>query len=94
MKGQLIVCIPADRMGNKLWLKDLRFKGDRVFVKYKSTYNGMGFMETEIYQTDGGHNFVITGDDGTLLYRFSSQWIDKLFDENSVHHEKEATSQP
>lgn len=70
--------IPADNNGNKLWLKELRIDGDRAFVKYKSTYNDMPFAESEIYAVDGGKNFVITGDDGTILYRFSANWLDGL----------------
>ena len=34
--------------------------------------------ETEIYIVDGGKNVVITGDDGTVLYRFSVKWLEKL----------------
>lgn len=75
-----ICCIPADHNGNKLWLKDFRTKGRRSFVKYKSTYNDIPFMEVEISLVDGGNNYVITGDDGTVLYRFQAGWIDKLMD--------------
>ena len=71
-----IVSIPTDREGNKLYLKDLRVDKDKIFVKYKSTYNDVGFMETEIFSVD--NNYVITGDDGTILYRFSAEWLNKL----------------
>lgn len=71
----MIVCIPADKT-NKLFLKDFRQEKERLFVKYKSTYNDIPFQETEIYIVD--ENFVITGDDGTVLYRFSPFWIEKL----------------
>ena len=77
-EGKIICCIPTDNEGNKLWLKDFREDGKRAFVKYKSTYNDMPFMEVEIFATDGGKNSVITGDDGTVLYRFQSAWIIKL----------------
>ena len=77
-EGKIICCIPTDNVGNKLWLKDFREDGKRAFVKYKSTYNDMPFMEVEIFATDGGKNSVITGDDGTVLYRFQSAWIIKL----------------
>lgn len=73
-----ICCIPADNVGNKLFIKDLRSLNKRIFVKYKSTYNTMPFMEVEIFLVDGGENYVITGDDGTTLYRFSANWISKL----------------
>jgi hypothetical protein len=74
----VICCIPADNNGNKLWIKDFRVDGKKSFLKYKSTYNDMPFMEVEVYLVDGGKNYVITGDDGTVLYRFSEYWIDKL----------------
>jgi hypothetical protein len=76
-----IACIPADKVGNKLFLKDARQDGSRMFVKYKSTYNDVAFIETEIYPSDGGKNCVIVGDDGTVLWRFATQWIDKLLKE-------------
>ena len=76
--SNVICCIPADNNGNKLWIKDFREDGKRAFVKYKSTYNDMPFMEVEIFSVDGGKNLVITGDDGTVLYRFSPQWINQL----------------
>jgi hypothetical protein len=74
----IITCIPADNKGNKLWLKDLKTKQDRTYVKYKSTYNDMPFIETEIYTIGGGEHAVITGDDGTVLYRFHKSWLERL----------------
>jgi hypothetical protein len=73
--GLKIACIPADNNGNKLWLKDLRRDGEKIFVKYNSTYNDIPFIETEIHSIDNGKTFTINGDDGTVLYRFSSNWI-------------------
>jgi len=73
-----IVCIPADNEGNKLFLKDLREDKNRIYVKYKSTYNDIPFIETGIYPADSGKNYVITGDDGTIIWRFSVEWIKKL----------------
>ena len=78
MEGQSIVCIPADNIGNKLYLKDFRINENKTFIKYKSTYNDILFQEVEIFLIDEGNNFVITGNDGTVLFRFSSQWIIKL----------------
>jgi hypothetical protein len=69
--SKVIYCVSADNVGNKLWLKDYRVDGSKHFVKYRSTYNDIPFRETEIYLVDGGQNFAITGDDGTVLYRFS-----------------------
>lgn len=76
--NNVICCIPADNVGNKLWIKDFREDDKRAFIKYKSTYNDMPFKEVEIFTVDGGNNLVITGDDGTVLYRFSVNWINKL----------------
>ena len=78
MANKTICCIPADNNGNKLWIKDFREDRERAFVKYRSTYNDIPFMEVEVFVTDGGKNLVITGDDGTVLFRFSVSWINKL----------------
>jgi hypothetical protein len=75
---QTIACILADGYGNKLWLKDFRIENNRTFIKYRSTYNQIPFEEVEIFLVDEGKNFVIAGDDGTVLFRFSPQWINKL----------------
>lgn len=72
----IILCIPADNAGNKLFLKDLRGENKRLFVKYKSTFNDIPFLETELFSVDD--NYVITGDDGTVLWRFTKQWLEKL----------------
>ena len=74
-----IAMIPADSNGNKLFLKNVRIdeKG-RLFVKYKSTFNDMPFFEVELFSVDSGKNFAICGDDGTVLYRFSVLWIQKI----------------
>lgn len=74
----MILAIPADKFGNKLFVKDLRKDKNRYFVKYRSTFNDIPFIETEIFSVDNGKNCVITGDDGTVLYRFSVEWIEKL----------------
>lgn len=73
-----IACIPADNFGNKLFLKDVRENNGRLFIKYRSTYNDIPFIETEIYPADAGKNCIITGDDGTVIWRFSVMWLDKL----------------
>lgn len=74
--GKLIAMIPADGIGNKLMLKDLRHDGDRSFIKYRSTYNDIPFRETELFEADGGANLAICGDDGTVLFRFKPCWVD------------------
>jgi len=74
--NNVIVCIPVDNIGNKLWLRDLETRDGDVFVKHKTTYNDMPFMETIIHPIE--ENYVITGDDGTVLYRFHHLWLEQL----------------
>lgn len=79
--GVEILMIPADTIGNILWLKDYRQDEKlRHFVKYKSTYNDMPFIEVELSIIDMGQyqDAAIRGDDGTVLYRFNVEWIKKL----------------
>ena len=72
----IIASIPADKQGNKIFIRDLRVdKKQRTFVKYKSTYNDIPFMEVELYGVDNGQNCAICGDDGTILYRFSVEYL-------------------
>ena len=73
-----ITAIPANNEGDKLYLKDFREANNRTYVKYKSTYNDIPFTETEVFLSDQGRNFVITGEDGTVLWRIPIYWIDKL----------------
>jgi len=72
----IVVCIPADNLGNKLFLKDIRRVDDKLFIKYRSTYNDIPFTETEIFIVDNGKNCAITGEDGTIIWRFSTKWLD------------------
>jgi hypothetical protein len=72
-----IAAIPADNQGNKLYIKELRTEGDRLFLKYRSTLNNIPFVETEIFG-DGKKNVVIIGDDGTIIWRFSENWLSKI----------------
>ena len=74
-----IAMIPADSAGNKLFIKDLRVdKKQRTFVKYKSTYNDIPFTEVELYGVDNGQRCAILGEDGTVLYRFSTAYLAHL----------------
>jgi hypothetical protein len=75
---KVICCIPADNVGNKLWIKDFREDSGKMFLKYRSTFNKMPFTEIETFIADGGKNLIITGDDGTVLFRFPINWITKL----------------
>lgn len=76
MKGQVIACIPTDTEGNKLWIKNYTENNGKMYVEYKSTYNDMPFTKTQIFYVD--NMVVITGNDGTVLYRFSPQWLLKI----------------
>lgn len=75
-----VAMIPADNQGNFLYIKDVRIdeKGI-VWGKYKSTYNDIPFRETILTPTDMGQTFSICGDDGTVIFRFSAQWIEKIY---------------
>ena len=74
--NKTILCISADNKGNKLFIKNLQEKKNQMFVQYKSTLNDIPFQETELFLVDD--NCVITGDDGTILWRFSKKWLEKL----------------
>jgi len=76
--NKTIAMIPADNDGNFLFLKDLRQESGKIYLKYRSTFNDVPFFETEIHAVDNGANYAITGDDGTVLYRFSSGWLKKI----------------
>lgn len=77
--GNMICCIPADNKGNKLFIKDFKVENNRTFVKYRSTYNDIPFMDVEIFPVED--KFAICGNDGTILYRFSMNWIQQLIEE-------------
>jgi hypothetical protein len=75
-----IASIPADNQGGKLWIKDFRKDGKRMFLQYKSTYNNMPFMETEVY-FDQNEKLIICGGDGAVLFRFSFEWITRIVED-------------
>lgn len=76
--GKQIAMIPIDKIGNILFLSDLRVDNNRIFVCMKSTYNDIPLTEVELYPVDSGANCAICGDDGTVLYRFSTEWLKKI----------------
>lgn len=65
-----ILSIPADKEGNKLFIKNYSSMNGRMFCSYKSTYNDMPFQQTELFFVDDNKNVAITGTDGTILWRF------------------------
>lgn len=58
----MVCCIPADNKGNKLFIKDFKVENNRTFVKYRSTYNDIPFMDVEIFPVED--KFAICGNDG------------------------------
>jgi len=76
----VVVMIPADAMGNKLYLKDFKEENTRMFLEYKSSFNDIPFRESEIFYADGGKSCVITGEDGTVIWRFPIHILNKLRD--------------
>lgn len=73
-----ILTIPADREGNKLFIKHFHIIHNRMFCSYKSTYNDMPFQETELFFADNSKNVVICGEDGTVLWRIPYKLVNQL----------------
>ena len=76
--SKTILTIQADREGNKLFVMNYHKMNDRMFCSYKSTYNDMPFQDTELFFADDNKNVVICGDDGTVLWRFNSELLNKV----------------
>jgi hypothetical protein len=73
--------IPVDRDGNLLFIKEPRQDAHgRLMVKYRSTLNDLPFFETYLY-SDGNANCTINGDDGTVLFRFSADYVLQLIEQ-------------
>lgn len=73
-----VLSIRASDKGDVLYLKDIRQDKGITYIKYKSTFNDMPFVESEIVSVDGGVNAAILGSDGTILFRFDINWLNKL----------------
>jgi hypothetical protein len=78
MREQEVLIIPADREGNKLFIKNYHKMNDRMFCPYKSTYNDMPYQDTELFFVDNNRNVTICGDDVTILWRFNSELLNKI----------------
>lgn len=63
-----IQSIPINRNGDLLFIKNFEQKGKKLFLEYKSMLNDIPFIKTQVFEHEG--NILITGDDGTVLYRF------------------------
>jgi len=69
-----IQALPIDNKGTLLFLKDFREENGRFYIKYRAMINNIPFKEDELFLVDGGKNFVITGDNAKVLYRFPIQY--------------------
>jgi len=69
-----IQALPLDNKGNLLFLKEFREENGKFYIKYRAMINDIPFQEDELFLVDGGKNFVITGDNGKVLYRFNVQF--------------------
>ena len=78
----MIQAIPAGDGNHKLLLKEPRKEGEIQYVKYRSTYNDMPWQEIPLALVDENRNFAITGDDGTVIWRFPVMLINRLADES------------
>ena len=66
-----IQALPLDSNGTLLFLKEFREENGKFYIKYRAMHNEIPFQEDELFLVDGGKNFVITGDNGKVLYRFN-----------------------
>jgi len=69
-----IQALPLDINGTLLFLKEFREENGRYFIKYRAMINDIPFQEDELFLIDGGQHFVITGDNGKVLYRFDVRY--------------------
>lgn len=65
---KLIQSIPINRNGDLLFIKNFEQQNDKLFLEYKSMLNDIPFMRTQVFEHQG--TILITGEDGTVLYRF------------------------
>ena len=63
-----IQAIPINRNGDLLFLKNFEQQNDKLFLEYRAMINDIPFQKTQAYEHQG--DILITGDDGTVLYRF------------------------
>lgn len=66
-----IQAIPINRNGDLLFIKDFEINGDKLFLSYRSMINDIPFVRQQVFEHQ--NNILITGDDGTVLYRFPIQ---------------------
>ena len=73
-----IQALPINREGDLLFLKGFRKENDKFFISYRAMTNDIPFTETEIFSVDNGSAFVITGDNGIIIYRIPTQYVINL----------------
>ncbi len=66
-----IQSIPINRNGDLLFIKDFEQKENKLFLSYRALINDIPFQRQQVFEHQG--NVLITGDDGTVLYRFPLQ---------------------
>jgi len=66
-----IQSIPINRNGDLLFIKNFEQQNDKLFLEYRSCINDIPFQKTQVFEHQG--NILITGEDGTVLYRFPIQ---------------------
>jgi len=65
---KLIQSKPINRNGDLLFIKNFEQKENKLFLEYKSMLNDIPFQKAQVFEHQG--NILITGEDGTVLYRF------------------------
>lgn len=75
-----IQSIPINRNGDLLFIKDFEVIDGKMFLSYKAMINDIPFIRQQVFDHQG--NILITGDDGTVLYRFPIQLAIKTANEN------------
>lgn len=68
---KLIQSIPINRNGDLLFIKNFEQQNDKLFLEYRAMLNDIPFRREQVFEHEG--NILITGDDGTVLYRFPLQ---------------------
>lgn len=75
-----IQAIPINGNGDLLFIKNFEQQNDKLFLDYRAMMNDIPFMRTRVFEHQG--NILITGEDGTVLYRFPVQLALKTTNED------------
>ncbi|MHB8871604.1 MAG: hypothetical protein ACYC5G_04075 [Candidatus Doudnabacteria bacterium] len=66
-----IQSMPINRNGDLLFIKDFEQKEGKLFLSYRAMINDIPFRREQVFEHEG--MILITGDDGTVMYRFPLQ---------------------